>query len=828
MPEGLEGLTELAVDLRWSGSQATDRLWEMLDREAWERTNNPYMILQNVSRARLEEAARDAQLKEEIRSTLAERERAMGRPGWFAERHGAEAIGPVAYFSMEFGLSEALPIYSGGLGILAGDHLKSASDLGVPLVGIGLLYQQGYFRQILAADGSQLEAFPYNDPTSLPVSPVQDPDGGWLRIVIHLPGRRLLLRVWQARVGRVRLYLLDSNDPLNSPWDRGITSALYGVGHERRLIQEIVLGFGGWRALEELGIEPDVCHLNEGHAAFVVLARARAFMDRTGLPFPVALEATRVGNVFTTHTPVAAGFDRFEPDLIRQYAQVFAETVRMPVDGLLDLGRANPGTPDELLNMAYLAVRGCGCVNGVSTLHGRVSRRIFLPLFPGRPEAEVPVHHVTNGVHVPSWDSPVAEGLWRRVCNSHGLEDEQEPHMPEATVSDADLWRCRGEARWKLVEYVRRRLLRQVRAQAPDEATIRRAEHVLDRDVLTLGFARRFAPYKRPGLLLRDRERLVRILCDPARPVQLIVAGKAHPNDAEGKRLVQELALFAAEERVCHRVVFLADYDMALAQHLAGGVDVWINNPRRPWEACGTSGMKVLCNGGLNLSELDGWWDEAYSPDVGWALGDGREHTEPEWDAHEADELYGILEREVVPEFYDRGDDHLPHTWIARVRESMCRLTPRYSSYRMLREYVEKAYLPAAHAYRARSADDARIAVELQQWRQELASGWRSLRFADLCVEQDGDSWRFRVDVYLGDIKPDSVRVELFADAVDARGPFTEVMERVRPITGARNGHVYQASAPTARPAEHYTPRIVPYHPAARVPLEETHVLWQR
>lgn len=830
LPDGLEGLGDLALDLRWTWSHFSDRLWELLDPEAWELTRNPYYILESASQARLEEVAGDPSFREELPRWLAQRQEYLGDPGWFGQYHGTNTLKGVAYFSMEFGLGEALPIYSGGLGILAGDYLKAASDLGVPVVGIGLLYQQGYFRQILTPDGWQIEAFPYNDPISLPITPVRDQEGGWLRLKLDLPGRPILLRVWLARVGKVNLYLLDSNDQLNSPPDRGVTATLYPTGQRPRLTQEIILGIGGWRLLEELGIEVDVCHLNEGHAAFAVVARALSFMRRGGCSFPVALRATRAGNIFTTHTPVEAAFDRFDPNLILPYVQYLSDILEMPVKWLMGLGRKDPGNEHEPFNMAYLAVRGCTHVNGVSRLHGAVSRQIFQPLYPDWPQAEVPVGHVTNGVHVPSWDSQEADELWTCACGkARWTGTLEELCRSIEQISDETLWSFRAAQRLHLVQYVRRRLVRQLQEHGAPPERLQRTGHMLDPNRLTLGFARRFTGYKRPTLLLRDPERLRRILRDTNRPVQLIVAGKAHPNDDEGKRFVQAMAQFAAQPDLFDHVVFLADYDMAAAEHLITGIDVWLNTPRRPWEACGTSGMKVLVNGGLNLSELDGWWAEAYRPEVGWALGDGREHDEPGWDEFEADQLYRILETQVVPEFYERDAEGIPRAWLHRVRTSMARLTPQFSSNRMLREYFETIYAPAAMAYRRRAADGAKLAHELEAWHATLADTWAGVRFGEIRMERAEERWHVEAEVYCGELDPDTVHVELYADPLRAHdAPTRVVMDRRGALTGAVNGYLYIGDVPATRPAAHYTPRIVPYHPEALVPLEESHILWKR
>jgi starch phosphorylase len=829
LPPGLEGLADLALDLRWTWSHSTDRLWERLDPEAWERTANPYFILQSVSQARLEEAAADPSFTEELRTWLAQRQRYLQDPGWFGAVQGEQSPKWIAYFSMEFGLGEALPIYSGGLGILAGDFLKTVSDLGVPVVGIGLLYQQGYFRQILDPDGRQGEAFPYNDPMTLPITPAPNREGGWLRIRLELPGRPILLRVWQARVGKVTLYLLDSNDLLNSPPDRGATAHLYPSEPRARLIQEIILGIGGWQVLEELGINPEICHLNEGHAAFAVFARALSFMRHSRQPFSVALRATRAGNVFTTHTPVEAGFDRFSPELIHPYAVALADLIRVPIEDLLALGRKEAGNRDEPFNMAFLAMRGSGTVNGVSLLHGAVSRGIFQPLFPDWPQHEVPIGHVTNGVHMPSWDSQEADALWTNTCGKErwlGRLDDVCSSIEQ--VSDEDLWTLRASQRQALIRYARRRLVRQMRERGAAVEHIQQAEHILDPNTITLGFARRFASYKRPTLMLQDPDRLARILCQPDRPVQLIVAGKAHPHDEEGKQLVHQLTRFAARVDIWDRIVFLEDYDMALAQYLVAGIDVWLNTPRRPWEACGTSGMKVLVNGGLNLSELDGWWAEAYAPDVGWALGDGREHHDHEYDAVEATRLYEMLEQQVIPEFYDRDHAGIPHVWLKRIRTSMSRLTPQFSGNRMVREYVETIYSPASASLRCRIENGGKLAAELEAWHARLQQDWRAVRFGDVQVTKLDPYWHFEAQVYFGECDPDSINVEIYADPVNERDqPTRIVMRRQEAIPGAVNGYLFLADCPSDRPVQDFTPRVVPFRPEASVPLEESFILWK-
>lgn len=825
-------LTDLALDLRWTWSHAGDALWRMLGPSAWEQTRNPWVVLQDAPATRFAQVQEDAAFMAELERLVAERTQYRQDVGWCGRVYDAATLPLVAYFSLEVGLGEGLPLYAGGLGVLAGDYLKAASDLGVPVVGVSLLYQRGYFRQVLDASGQQRESYPYNDTTGLPIQPVRTPEGGWLHIPLAFPGRTLLLRVWQARVGRVWLYLLDSNDPLNSPEDRDITSELYGGGVEVRLMQEIVLGIGGWRALEALGLAVDVCHLNEGHGAFVVLERLRRCMAQQQVPFWDALWATRAGNVFTTHTPVAAGFDTFAPALIDKYFPLvcsYLSEVGLTLPELLALGRRHPHDAQEPFHMAYLALRGCARANGVSQLHGAVSRQIFQPLYPRWPTAEVPIGHVTNGVHVPTWDSAWADALWTTACGKARWGGTAAA-LSEAIngLSDEELWGCRSAERRDLVRYARQRLARQLGQHGAAPEVVAQAAQVLDPNALTLGFARRFTAYKRPNLLLHDPPRLLRLLTSAERPVQLLMAGKAHPADHEGKRLIQAWAQFVQQPAVRGRVVFLEDYDMALAQELVQGVDVWINTPRRPWEACGTSGMKVLVNGGLNLSVLDGWWAEAYTPEVGWALGHGQEHTEAAWDALEAEQLYTLFEQQIVPEFFDRDARGIPVRWVQRIRTSMAHLAPRFSSNRMVQQYLEDYYQPAAASFRRRAAEGGALAHALHAWHTTLAMHWHEVHFGSLDCCQDGEAWLVRVHVYLGELTPEQVRVELYAESLADAAPACLPMAQAEPIPGAVHGYVYQARVPTTRPSTDWTPRVVPYHPDACVPMEAAWITWQR
>jgi starch phosphorylase len=811
-------LAELVMDLRWTWSHRGDRLWQALDPEAWERTRNPYLILLSVSGERLAALEADERFQGELQHQRAESEDYRTRQSWWAAR--GETLRGIAYFSMEFGLTEALPLYAGGLGVLAGDYLKAASDLGVPVVGVGLLFAQGYFRQRLDATGGQQELYAYNDPATLPVTPARRADGAWLSVEIRLPGRDVLLRVWKAQVGRVPLYLLDSNDPRNSAADRGITNMLYGGDQEQRLLQEIALGIGGWRLLEALQLPIELCHLNEGHAALAAVARARSFQARNGLSFAEALWATRPGNIFTTHTPVPAGFDVFPRELVLKYGQRYASDAGVDEGEAMALGYEGNGFHDRF-NMAFLAARCCATVNGVSLRHGAVSRQIFAPLYPRWPLAQVPIGHVTNGVHTPSWDSAAADALWSDCCGHDRWLGRTETHEERiAQLGDEALWSLRGGERADLVGYARRRLRLQFGQRGLSEELIAGAGEVLDPNVLTIGFARRFAEYKRNNLLLSDPQRLMRILLDPHRPVQLIIAGKAHPADQASQHAIRDWVTFALQPQLRKRVVFLEDYDLELAEHMVQGVDLWVNTPRAPWEACGTSGMKVLVNGGLNLSVTDGWWAEAYAPEVGWAVDGGS-------DSADAERLFEILEREVVPLFYDRDEHGIPRGWTARVRASMSRLTPQFSTNRMLGEYVERLYLPAARALAPRQTDGARLARELCAWDQRLRRHWDGVHLGSLKLAAQASAWHFTLDVYLGELDPDSVEVQLYADpAPDRPEALCQPMQRTQAIPGTAHGYMYALElAPQGR-SEDFTPRVVPRHAAALLPQELPLIRW--
>jgi starch phosphorylase len=823
-------ITQLAVDLRWTWNHSTDELWRDLEPELWDATRNPWVVLQTASRERLDRLLAEPQFRDRVDAILNRQQEVETSSAWFQQTNpGADLV--TAYFSMEFMLSKALPIYAGGLGNVAGDHLKTASDLGIPAIGVGLLYQQGYFRQEIDRTGAQVARFPFNDPVQLPVRPLRDRNGDWLRIHVPFPGHALWIRTWEAQVGRNKLYLLDTNDPANPPADRTITSELYIGNAELRLQQEIVLGIGGYRVLRALGIEPQVCHLDEGHSALVVLERARFFMEDFEQPFPVALTATRAGNLFTTHTAVDAGFDRFAPELLEKYFRDYAGGVlKLPLQQFLALGRQDPGNQSEPFNMAYLAVRGSGAVNAVSRIHEQVSRHLFRNLFPRWPESDVPIGHVTNGVHVPTWDSPEADELWERACGEERWRGSLEYIEDRIRcVDDNTLWQMRSAARSSLVDFTRRRLAQQRLYQGATYDEVQAAQRVFDGRWLTLGFARRFTAYKRLNMLLHDPERLVCILTNPACPVQLVLGGKAHPQDSVGQAMIKEWVEFVSRSDVETHAAFLSDYDMLLTTELVSGVDLWLNTPRRPWEACGTSGMRVLANGGLNLSERDGWWAEAFSPDVGWAIGDSRDRgDDPAWDAAEAEALYTLLEQEVVPAFYHRDSRDIPLQWTARIRESMARLTPIFSANRMSRQYTMDYYSPLASEYRSRAAERSWFAADLAAWLEHIRSHWREIAFRSVHIDRESGQYFYRVEVQLGEIKPQDVQPEIYASATSDAPLVRAPLSLARTLSESPAIYEYTGVAPANRPADHYTPRVVPRHSALSFPLEAPLIAWQK
>jgi starch phosphorylase len=729
LPERLQELEELAYNLRWSWDHETIALFRRLDPALWEASDhNPVLVLGSIAQERLQELEQDDAFVAHVHLVAAGLRDYLANPcTWFQKHYGRGPRPLAAYFSMEFGLTECLPIYSGGLGTLAGDHLKSASDLGVPLFGVGLLYQKGYFRQYLTSDGWQQERHPSNDFSVMPLRPVYAGDGTPLRVGLELGNHSLLLRPWHVQVGRVTLFLLDANIPENPPELRDVTSELYGGDSEMRIRQEIVLGVGGVRALRALGLDPLVFHMNEGACAFLGFERIRELMHERQMSFREALEVVAGSSVFTTHTPVPAGIDVFSADQIERYFGSFRRLSGLTLESFLDLGRMQPGRNEEFFNMAVLAIRTSRTVNGVSRLHARISRKMWRALWPDVPTDEIPIAHVTNGVHPQSWISNEFRTLYDSYLGPGWAEQSGDTRVWRRSeqIPTEELWRTHERRRERLIAFSRRRLAVQLRRRGAGAPEVAEVEQALDPKALTIGFGRRFATYKRATLLLLDLARLDRILNSPDRPVQILFAGKAHPADEPGKDLIRQIVQATRRPELRRRIVFLEDYDQNVARHLVQGVDVWLNTPMRPLEASGTSGMKAVFNGALNISVLDGWWDEAYAPGFGWAIGQGEEYDDQGYrDRVEAGALFDLLENEVVPLFYQRGPDNVPHGWMTFMRSAMATLCPLYNTNRMVHDYVVHSYLPADERRAGLERDDFQRARSLARWKERVAAGW--------------------------------------------------------------------------------------------------------
>ncbi|GHI04852.1 glycogen phosphorylase [Streptomyces cellostaticus] len=832
LPEPLRPLSDLARNLRWSWHAETRDLFQSVDPERWAAAEgDPVRLLGGVRPARLAELAGDRRFLRRLTAVADELDDYVTGDRWY-QQQGDGLPAAVAYFSPEFGITAALPQYSGGLGILAGDHLKAASDLGVPLIGVGLLYRHGYFRQTLSRDGWQQEHYPVLDPYELPLSLLKEADGTPARVSLALPGGRALhARIWLAQVGRVPLLMLDSDVEENDLGERGVTDRLYGGGSEHRLLQEMLLGIGGVRAVRTYcrltgHPEPEVFHTNEGHAGFLGLERIAELCD-ADLDFDSALEAVRAGTVFTTHTPVPAGIDRFDRELVARHFGADAELPRIDVQRILALGMETyPGGEANLFNMAVMGLRLAQRANGVSLLHGQVSREMFAGLWPGFDSEEVPITSVTNGVHAPTWVAPEVLRLGVREVGAQRAEDALTVGASERwdsveDIPDQEIWELRRTLREQLVLEVRDRLRASWRQRGAGNAELGWIDGVLDPDVLTIGFARRVPSYKRLTLMLRDRDRLMELLLHPERPLQIVVAGKAHPADDGGKRLVQELVRFADDPRVRHRIVFLPDYGMGMAQKLYPGCDVWLNNPLRPLEACGTSGMKAALNGCLNLSVLDGWWNEWFKPDFGWAIptADGAGTDPDRRDAIEAAALYDLLEQRVTPRFYERGRGGLPDRWIEMVRRTLTLLGPKVLAGRMVREYVDRLYAPAALSQRALTPQTA---GELAAWKARVRAAWSGVSVdhvettAQAATAELGTTVGLRVRVGLGELSPDDVEVQAVSGRVDAEDRITDATTVPLKPTGApdlEGRRLYEGPLSLDRTGPYgYTVRILPAH----------------
>jgi glycogen phosphorylase len=809
VPTALESIREVATNLRWTWDRDTKQLFDRLDHQAWEASgHDPLQLLATIQPERWEQLAADPSIIEATQAAAARLRGAMNDPRWFQGRADSP-LHLVAYFSPEFGLSETLPQYSGGLGILAGDHLKATSDLGVPLVGIGLLYAEGYFRQRLNADGYQEERFPRLDTSGLALS-----DTG-VQVTIDLAGDSVKVRAWEVPVGRVRLFLLDTNVEGNSPEGANITNRLYGGDAEHRLRQEIVLGIGGVRVLRALGLEPEVFHTNEGHAGFLSLERIRELVAR-GLRFPDAVEAVRAGGVFTTHTPVPAGIDRFERPVMERYFASFATSCGTDFDTLMSLGHRADEPDDNRFNMAVMGLRLGGRSNGVAQLHGEVSREMFAGLWPDVAIDEVPIGAITNGVHAHTWVSDPIDAILRESVGPVWDGADHASWKGVASAPDDQIWAARRAGRALLVDFVRSRL----------------GDALLDPDALTIGFARRFATYKRATLLLSQPDRLREMLLSADRPVQFVFAGKAHPADQPGKDMIRDIEVFARNLDVGHRFLFIPDYDMAVARLMYHGCDVWLNNPRRPLEACGTSGMKAALNGALNCSILDGWWDECYDGQNGWAIASADDDPDTtRRDLREATSLFGLLEREIVPLYYKRGADGVPHGWIDSMKQNWMSLGPFVTAARMVRDYVTELYEPAAASAHAVAADDWARARSLATWKAATLAAWPAVRVASIDVDtgaaHEGDQRTATAHVELGALSASDVEVQLIHGAIDSTGEFIGQPATVKMVPGATDAGSFVAEYRVDAAGPYgVTVRVLPTHPALISPVELGRAAW--
>ncbi|MDQ3772439.1 MAG: alpha-glucan family phosphorylase [Actinomycetota bacterium] len=795
LPEPLDALPVIATNLRWSWDGRALDLFRWVDPDVWDEAgHDPVRMLGLVSKERFAELAEDGPFLTFLASVSDGLARYLNEPRWYQGRHTETSINTVAYFSPEFGVCEALPTYSGGLGVLAGDHLKAASDLGIPLVGIGLLYRQGYFRQQLNADGWQQERYPALDPHGMPLTLVPSGDDGPVKVEVDLEGRSCVAQVWRAQVGRVPLYLLDCDVEDNAPEERTVTDRLYAGGSEHRLRQEIVLGIGGVRALRALGHDADVFHSNEGHAGFLGLERIRELVATGTLDFGQAVEAVRVSTIFTTHTPVPAGIDRYDLDLMRRYFESYAKESGASFEELIDLGLepANAG-PSPAFNMAVMGLRLAGRSNGVSKLHGKVSRSMFVGLWPEVPEDEVPITSITNGVHTSTWLGPELAEIFNRRLSPGWAETGGARWDRIKEVPDAELWRARDRARERLVYFVRERLRKQLLARGASESEVNWTDEVFDPGVLTIGFARRFAQYKRGTLLLAEVDRIKALLLSSDKPIQLVLAGKAHPRDDGGKEMIRQLVHFARDPEIRFRFAFIEDYDMEVGRYLTQGADVWLNNPRRPLEACGTSGMKAALNGALNCSILDGWWDECYNGDNGWAIGTDDVASDLDYqDRVDASALYDLLEREITVRFYDRSEGPVPRRWTQRVKASIQSTGRFVTADRMVRDYVTELYEPAAAQGATLRAGDYERARALADWKARIRAAWDGVRVldvdGDITAADVGDERTVGATVKLGELETSDIMVQLAHGRVGPTGELVDPTVVAMKPAGTDNG----------------------------------------
>lgn len=844
LPARLEPLRKLAYNLHWDWNVETKDLFRRLDLDLWESSrHNPVLMLGTISQARLQEAAEDEGFLAQMDRAARQLDDYLQERTWYHKNRnqGSEQNSSpecYAYFSAEFGLVDCLPVYSGGLGVLAGDHLKSASDLGLPLVGVGLLYQQGYFAQYLNADGWQQERYPINDFYNMPLHLERNPDGSELRIAVDYPGRIVYARVWRVQVGTVPLYMLDTNIEPNNSYDQNITDQLYGGDMDMRIHQEIMLGVGGVQMLKALGLKVTAYHMNEGHSAFLALERIRILIQEEGLNYVEARQVVASSNIFTTHTPVPAGIDLFPPDKVLYYLGHYAEIFGLSRDQLLGLGRENTGDLTSPFSMAVLALKMATFANGVAQLHGVVSRQMFQGLWRNLPVEEVPITAITNGVHArscvakstqelydrylgPNWSSaPVNNPLWERL----------------EAIPDEELWRNHERCRIDMVVYVREHLVKHLRDRGASPSEIAQAQEVLDPSVLTIGFARRFATYKRATLWMRDVERIKRILMgDKNRKVQFVIAGKAHPKDIPGKELIREINRFIREQKLEKQIVFVPNYDIHVARLLVAGSDVWLNTPRRPREASGTSGMKAAMNGLPNLSVLDGWWDEADYVRTGWAIGHGESYDDPNYqDEIEANALYDLIEKEVIPSFYERDADGLPRRWVAKMKDAIRLNCPFFNTERMVRDYALRAYFPASDRSHTITANQYAPAKELAHWKKNLVDHWFNIKIENVDISEPADiqvnqTIAVKARVNLATLSPEDVQVQLYQGFIDASGKIVNGIPVVMDYQGEdQNGlSIYTANITyTHSGLQGLSLRVLPKHENLSSPYEPRLILW--
>ncbi len=850
IPETLKPLTELAYNLWTLWNYDATGLFRRLDSELWEQTNhNPVRVLSLISQDKLASAAADEGFLAHMNRISADFKHYMSTPTWYTQTYPGNKA-RIAYFSAEYGLHESVPIYSGGLGVLSGDHMKSASDIGLPLVGVGLLYRFGYFRQALNSEGWQQENYPENDFFTLPITQMMDEKKQPVTIEVSMPEGPVKAYIWRLQVGRNPLYLLDANVPSNRPEDREITARLYGGDQDMRVRQEVLLGIGGLRALSALGIKPTVCHMNEGHAAFLSLERLRLVMEEEKMTFREAIELVASSNIFTTHTPVPAGNDAFHADIIERYLGSYYPRLGITREVFFDLGKITPGDPHEHFSMTVLALRTAWHCNGVSQLHGKVSRDMWHRIWPDLPIPEVPIKAITNGVHTQTWLSDEFSSLYSRYLGANWSDKPTNYQMWDriTRIPDAELWRSHERRREHLVGFVRERLTEQFKRRGSSSADVGRINEILDPEALTIGFARRFATYKRATLLFRDQDRLIKLLTNRDRPLQFIFAGKAHPRDDGGKRYIQDIIRFAKREDVRVRMVFLEDYDMNVARYLVQGVDIWLNTPRRPMEASGTSGMKGPINGGINLSILDGWWVECYKNNAhsGWAIGTEEEFNNDEYQDHmDSESLFELLEKEVIPEFYDRGADGLPRRWISRMKDSIKTCCSFFNTSRMVQEYFELAYNPANELHTKLMSQHGQGAKDLATWKEKLAKEWSKVWVFDIKPSTDeplmaGESFSVDTKVALGAIKAEDVLVELYHGALDTTGGISHASRTMMEKISSTEPKLAEVGKPPEYPVHTYRGtlqakacgqqgfqvRVLPKNPSVNLRMEPGLIRW--